>query len=111
MRTSEERIEELHRRMKKRENDKNNRSFMLKSGAVCAAGLAITVAMAFVISKAPGFDSDADMTGIPGSIIAAHAALGYVAIGLLAFCLGVSVTVFCFRLRKHSEDKGDDRKH
>ena len=28
-------------------------------------------------------------------------------IALLAFCLGVSFTIFCYRLRKHTEERND----
>ena len=38
------------------------------------------------------------------------AALGYIVIGLLAFLLGVCVTVLCFRLRQMSREDGQDRK-
>lgn len=40
------------------------------------------------------------------------AALGYVAVALVALCLGVVVTLFCFRLKRHMEKEGkrDDRK-
>ena len=111
MRTSEERLDELHRRMDKRTRDKKSRDFMLRSAAVCIAGLAITVACAFLIAKAPYRNPGAAESGIPGSIIATRSVLGYIVIGILAFCLGAMVTIFCFRLRKHLEEKDDDRKH
>ena len=41
------------------------------------------------------------------SIFHGGAALGYIVIGLLAFLLGVCVTVLCFRLRQMSRE--DDR--
>ena len=41
---------------------------------------------------------------------AEHDALGYTAAALLAFGLGILVTVFCFRIRKHKEEEKDDRK-
>ena len=50
-----------------------------------------------------GFEPAASMYG--GS-----AALGYIVIGLLAFLLGVCVTVLCFRLRQMSREDGQDRK-
>ena len=45
--------------------------------------------------------------------------LGYAATALLAFCLGVLVTILCFRLRKRQsgraekqkKENSDDRKH
>ena len=45
------------------------------------------------------------------SIFHGGAALGYIVIGLLAFLLGVCVTVLCFRLRHMSreDDQNDER--
>ena len=43
------------------------------------------------------------------SIFHGGAALGYIVIGLLAFLLGVCVTVLCFRLRQMSREDGQDR--
>ena len=36
------------------------------------------------------------------------AALGYIVIGLLAFLLGVCVTVLCFRLRQMNREDGQN---
>ena len=36
--------------------------------------------------------------------------MGYIIIGLLAFLLGVCVTVLCFRLRQMNREDGQDRK-
>ena len=44
-------------------------------------------------------------------IFADSGAPGYIVIALLAFCLGVLITVFCIRLNRYmnEEDKHDDR--
>ena len=48
------------------------------------------------------------------TILGGNAALGYIVIGLLAFILGVCVTILCFRIRlmnkekETEEQKGDD---
>ena len=49
-----------------------------------------------------GFETAASMYG-------GGAALGYIVIGLLAFLLGVCVTVLCFRLRQMSREDGQDK--
>ena len=36
--------------------------------------------------------------------------LGYVLVALVALCLGVLLTVFCFRLKKQRDEK-NDREH
>ena len=41
-------------------------------------------------------------------LFAEHATLGYVATGLLAFCLGVTVTVLFIRILKHREEEQDN---
>ena len=48
-----------------------------------------------------GFETAASMYG-------GGAALGYIVIGLLAFLLGVCVTVLCFRLRQMNREDGQD---
>ena len=48
-----------------------------------------------------GFETAASMYG--------GGALGYIVIGLLAFLLGVCVTVLCFRLRQMSREDGQDK--
>ena len=42
------------------------------------------------------------------SIFHGGAALGYIVIGLLAFLLGVCVTVLCFRLRQMNREDGQN---
>lgn len=37
--------------------------------------------------------------------------LGYLVVGLLAFALGVCVTVLCVRLRGHEEDSADEERY
>ena len=44
------------------------------------------------------------------AFLAEHEILGYILAGVLSFALGILVTVFCFRLRKHREED-DDRNH
>ncbi len=38
-------------------------------------------------------------------LFAENGAFGYLVIGIVAFVLGVSVTVLCFRLRSQAQDK------
>jgi glycerol uptake facilitator-like aquaporin len=111
MRTSEERIEELHRRMKAMEEKKGRRIYVLKCTAAFAACFAVTVAVALMIANAPVIDPDIAPDTASASIFTEHSALGYVVVAAIAFILGAFVTIFCYRIRKHSEDKNDDRKH
>ena len=108
MRTSEERIQELHDRMNSLKETKTRRNDLLKSAAAFAVCLAITVALALVIARVPVLDPGDIGESAAASIFAEHSALGYVVIAILAFCLGALVTIFCYRLRKHKEENRDD---
>ncbi len=108
MRTSEERVQELHRRMNAMENARNRRSYRLISTAACIASLVITVVMALVIAWLPFQSPGEGVGGAAASVFSDHAALGYVVIALLAFCLGVLVTVFCVRMNKHMKEQDKD---
>ena len=105
MRTSEERVEELHHRMKSLERERNRRRYTIMCAAALSACLVITVSMAFVISMTTVQSPTAYSGGVSASIFADHGALGYVITALLAFCLGATVTIFCFRLQKHEEKR------
>ncbi|MEI3367100.1 MAG: hypothetical protein V8R59_16335 [Enterocloster sp.] len=43
------------------------------------------------------------------SLIGSHAALGYIVMGLLAFLLGVCVTVLLYRLRRRNERRSEEK--
>ena len=109
MRTSEERVQEMHRRMGTLKTAKIRR-YRRISAVSCAACFALAIGLALVMSRlqteTPG--------GVPGSaaasIFTGHEALGYVVIAILAFCLGALVTILCFRVRKHTEEnRNNDR--
>ncbi len=108
MRTSEERVQELHRRMNAMEKAKGRRRYQLMCAAACTACLAITIAMALIIASLP-LQSPGEITGsATASIFAGHASLGYIVVDLMAFCLGALVTVFCFRMKKHMKESQDN---
>lgn len=108
MRTSEERVQELHARMDKRAEMKDRRSFMLKTAVIFAACVAVMIGMAIVIARLPIKTPAASPESVTASIFAEHEALGYVVIAVLAFCLGALATILCFRMKKHMEEKRDD---
>lgn len=105
MRTNEERARLIHRRTVelKREQRKKKQRWL---DAVCmAACLLLVVGVGALM---PGLTEGA-ASGVVGhpagaaSMIGSHAALGYIIMGLLAFLLGVCVTVLLYRLRRRSE--------
>lgn len=116
MRSYEERIAEVKRRIVEKERQKRLRQGRIAAGFGVAACLAVIVGISLsmpdIVNRmefgAPsGFETAATMLG--GSAV-----LGYIVIGLLAFVLGVCVTIVCFRIRlldkeeEPKERKGDN---
>ena len=101
MRTNEERSRLIHKRTAEIKREKRNR---LQRGldAVC-----IAVCMLLVTEPAAG--SIVHSSGA-ASMIGSHAALGYIVMGLLAFLLGVCVTVLLYRLRRRNERRSREEK-
>ena len=100
MRSHEKRVAETKRRIAKMEREKRlrrNKITMASAVAAClvlliGASLAMPgIAASIQAGDYSGFETAASMYG--------GGALGYIVIGLLAFLLGVCVTVLCFRLR------------
>ena len=104
MRTNEERIAAMHARAAELRREKRKRETRLAGAAAVVLCLALTVALAAWMPRL-----STAMTGAPGamsaSIFSDSGALGYIVVALLAFLLGVSVTVFCLRLEKWREEK------
>ncbi len=106
MRTNEERIAALHSRTVQLRQEQENRRF----AAYCAAGMAvcasILVCAALLISRASSLSfSDTAAEWMNASIFSDSKSLGYITIAILAFLLGITVTVFCFRLKKWMDRK------
>ena len=110
MRTSEERVAELHRRMAELRKKRQRRKYLLSCAGAVAACLELAVVTALVIANTPLQPPAAGTAGYTASIFAGYEHLGAIVVAILAFCLGAMVTVFCYRLRRHMEDEHDDRK-
>ena len=107
MRTDEERAGLIHKRtaeIKRERQRKKQRAF---DGSCIGACLVLIVGIG---SFLPDW-----VVGIPGgevhhasgaaSLVGSHAALGYILMGLMAFLLGVCVTVLLYRLHRRNERK------
>ena len=113
MRSHEERIAEVKRRMAEKERQKRLRRGRIAAVSGVAAALALIVGMSLAMTGmvgqaesglSSGFETTATMLG--GST-----ALGYIVIGLLAFVLGVCVTILCFRIRLlNKEEQPEEQK-
>ena len=115
MRTNEERAGLVHKRaaeIKRERQKKKQRALDMSCIAAC---LILVIGLG---SLMPGLAA-----GIPGgevhhasgaaSLVGSHAALGYILMGLMAFLLGVCVTMLLYRLhrrngRKQRENSNDE---
>ena len=110
MRTSEERITELHRRMKAMAREKQlRRLYSIWIGSVAAC---ITIVIFFSLGtfRMPMKTLQAAPVYASASIFANHAALRYIMVGIVAFCLGVLVTLLCMHVKRGmgNEERSDD---
>ena len=125
MRTDKERIAAMHERAENIREQKKTRRIQIITVAAFAACLGLIILagtmMPGILGRAPGFAQNSGMTA---SILSESSVLGFVVIGIMAFILGILVTILCYRLKNqqgrtaNSEfsdqltDKEDhDRKH
>ena len=111
MRSHEERVAETKRRIAKIEREKRRRRNTVTMASAVAACLALLVGGCLAMPGIAAHIQTGDYSGFEtaASIFHGGAALGYIVIGLLAFLLGVCVTVLCFRLRQMNRGDGQDR--
>ena len=110
MRSHEERVAETKRRIAKMEREKRRRNTVTMASAV-AACLALLIGASFAMPGIAASIQAGDYAGFEtaASMYGGGATLGYIVIGLLAFLLGVCVTVLCFRLRQMNREDGQDK--
>ena len=111
MRSHEERVAETKRRIAKMEREKRRRRNTVTMVSAVAACLALLIGASLAMPGIAASIQTGDYSGFEtaASIFHGGAALGYIVIGLLAFLLGVCVTVLCFRLRQMNREDGQDK--
>ena len=111
MRSHEERVAETKRRIAKIEREKRLRRNTITMASAVAACLALLIGASLAMPGIAANIQTGDYSGFEtaASIFHGGAALGYIVIGLLAFLLGVCVTVLCLRLRQMNPEKGQNR--
>ena len=111
MRTEKERIAAMHSRAAELKNHSRARMAAIAMACSMASGFAAAVLLAFympfltentVFGKMPA--------GMNASIFADNRSLGYIVTALIAFLLGIAVTVFCAYLKKWQDRKGEEDK-
>ena len=107
MQTNEERIRLIQKRTAEIKRKRRNRKQRMVDAVCMTVCLLLVTGIGVWISeltvKMPG-ESVIHSAGT-ASMIGSSAALGYIIMGLLAFLLGVCVTVLLYRLRKRNEHK------
>lgn len=107
MQSHEERIAEVKRRIVEKERQKGRQRRQIAAVLGVAACLAVIVGASFAM---PGI-SEQIMQGTSsgfetaGTILGGGTVPGYIIIGLLAFLLGVCVTILCFRIRRLDKEE------
>ena len=111
MRSHEERVAETKRRIAKIEQEKRRRRNVITMASAVAACLALLVGASLAMPGIATRIQTGDYSGFEtaASIFHGGAALGYIVIGLLAFLLGVCVTVLCFRLRQMNREDDQNK--
>ena len=111
MRSHEERVAETKRRIAARQREKRLRRNTITMASAVAACLAVLVGVSLAMPGIAANIQTGDYSGFEttASIFHGGAALGYIVIGLLAFLLGVCVTVLCFRIRQLNRENAQDK--
>ena len=111
MRSHEERVAETKRRIAKMEREKQRRRNTITMASAVAACLVLLIGASLAMPGIAAHIQAGDYSGFEtaASMYGGGAALGYIVIGLLAFLLGVCVTVLCFRLRQMNREDDQNK--
>ena len=108
MLTQQERIEEIHRRSAENiRRQRKVRARVIGASAFCVS-LTLVIVFAFKVPVIMENGMTGGTPGFPGSILADSPAAGFIVVGLLAFLLGVTVTLLCHCLHKWSSGQGPE---
>ena len=111
MRSHEERVVETKRRIAAMERKKRRRRNTITMASAVAACLALLIGASFAMPGIAAQIETGDYSGFEtaASMYGGGAVLGYIVVGLLAFLLGVCVTVLCFRIQQLSRENAQDK--
>ena len=111
MRSHEERVAETKRRIAQIEREKRRRRNTITMASAVAECLVLLIGASLAMPGIATRIQTGDYSGFEtaASMYGGGAALGYIVIGLLAFLLGVCVTVLCFRLRQMNREDDQNK--
>lgn len=110
MLTNEERIVAMHARAAELNRQNRMRRTRIVQSVSTAASLAAVILLAIFMPQTEAFKvavSGNTSENMQGSLFSGGGEMGYVVIAVIAFLLGVTVTVFSFRFKKYQESKDD----
>ena len=107
---SDERVEELHRRMRILKKKRAQRVLMMEYMGAFAACVSLAVLSGFMISQLPAMSPQGVPGTMTGSVFGDGSVLGYIMVALVSVCLGITFTLFCVllkkRMKKEEEENG-----
>ena len=105
MRTNEERAGLVHKRTAEIKTKRQNKKQRARDAICIAVCLILVVEIgSFMSGWTAGLTgSEVQHTSGAASLVGSHAALGYILMGLMAFLLGVCVTVLLYRLHRRNK--------
>ena len=109
MRTNEERLAAMHQRAAAINKQKRYRSSLMFRAAGVAACLAVVILLAVFL---PGVTEEVTSQSVSGGMSASmftnSGVLRTIVIAVIAFLLGICVTILCFRLKKWQDEKNQE---
>ena len=108
MRTDKERIDAMHARAAELDRERRNKKVQVIRAVSVAACLIFVIGLAVFMS---GIHGQAPEGGAPDTMIASvfsgSGIMGFIFIGVIAFVLGVTVTVLCYNIKagRSADDK------
>jgi len=113
MRTNEEMLAAVHDRATEMNRARRKRRTFFMGGGAGVLALVLIVLLASIMPSFQGRWAPDKSVTLQASVLADSGMLGYVVVGIVAFLLGIAVTVFCVLLhnRRDKEEQGCDRDH
>ena len=102
MRGTDEQLQEIMRRAEGLKERRRRNKAILTDAVSSGVLFALLIAAIAYVPKLPALQTAGTETRY-GSLLLAAPSVGYVIVGLLAFALGVCVTLLCCHLKKREE--------
>lgn len=111
MRTNEERIAAMHSRAAELNKQHRAHKVRVLQSAGATIALAATIMLAIFMPRIADFNTvpaEGASDSMNASVFSDSGALGLIVIAIIAFLLGVSTAIFCFRLKEWKDDKDEE---